>query len=198
MARSGKKTKETVPSQRMTNSPGGIQAGGNVMVTSDRRVISSIVLYISMEADTSPSKPTEIQTDAGLESALALFTRDKTRIRFVTDFMVRDQQVTETCRRLTFVYTPETPGQILGKPIDFLASVEELAVNYADIFATERFDTTRANTRFHCSVFVNGVTVATISGEVKPAGALASGQANWNVSNAFSRIPTNYSSTVSR
>jgi hypothetical protein len=185
-------------SQTMTNSPGGIQAAGNVVVTSDRRLITSIVLRVAVEAETSPATPTEVQTDVGLSSALALFTTDKTRIRFVTDFMIQDQQLSATRRRLSFVYTPETSEQVLGKPIEFLGSIGILAVNYAEIFRTERFNTAREGTRLNCSVIVNGISVAMISTDVQPFGALASGQVNVNVAEAFARIPASYASAVSR
>ena len=39
--------------QTMTNSPGGIQAGGNVIVTaSDKKLINAITLHIAIETDT--------------------------------------------------------------------------------------------------------------------------------------------------
>jgi hypothetical protein len=186
------------PSQTMINSPGGIQAVGDVIIASDRRVINSIVLNVSVETETAPSKATEVQTDAGLSSALALFTRDKTRIRFVTDFMIRDQQVTETRRRLSFTYSPETPAAILGKPVDFLSAIDVLAVNYAEIFTTEHFDTSQTETRLQCIVMVNGISVSTINLDVKSTGTLSKGQANVSVAEAFSRIPGIYASSVSR
>ena len=40
------------PIQNMINSPGGIQAGGNVTITSDRRVINSMMLRVTVEAET--------------------------------------------------------------------------------------------------------------------------------------------------
>lgn len=186
------------PTQTMINSPGGIQAGGDVTVNSDRRLINSIVLQVSIETQTIASTVTDVKVSAGLGSALALFTANKTRFRFVTDFMIRDQQLTPVQRRLTFVYTPETPTELLGKPIELLASINLLAVDYAKIFATKHFDTTIGDTIFNCSVIINGVSVATISAGVKPAGSLGTGQANLNVVEVFSKIPGAYAAAVSR
>jgi hypothetical protein len=188
---------ETGQTQTMINSPGGIQAGGNVTVNSDRRLINSIVLQVSIETLTIASTVTDVRVDLGLGSALALFTADRNRFRFVTDFMIRDQQLTPTRRRLSFVYSPETPTELLGKPIELLASVNALAVNYADIFATKHFDTTVGDTKLTCSVTVNGIAVATISAGVQPPGALGAGQTNFAVAEAFLKIPEFYATAVS-
>jgi hypothetical protein len=195
------KSSASIPSsgsQTMINSPGGVQAGGDVTIASDRKLINSIVLDVSVETETAPSKPTGVQTDIGLGSALALFTRDKTRIRFVTDFQVRVQQVAETRRRIAFTYTPETPGDILGKSVDFLSAIDVLVVNYAELFATEHFDTAQTNTRLQCVVRVNGIAVSTITAGVAPTGALSMGQASLRVAEEFSVIPDTYASAVAR
>jgi hypothetical protein len=117
----------------MINSPGGIQATGNVTVNSDRRVINSMTVRVTVETETPLTDPGEEGTDAGLQSVIGLFTTDKTRIRLSTDFMIRDQQVSSTKRRLMFTYTPETPEQVLGKPVDFLAYIDLLGVNYKEM-----------------------------------------------------------------
>jgi hypothetical protein len=191
-------TPKPTPSQTMINSPSGVQAAGDITIASDRRVINSMALNVSVETETAPSKLTEVQMDVGLSSTLALFTRDKTRIRFVTDFMIRDQQVTETRRRLSFSYSPETPADVLGKPVDFLSAIDVLAVNYAEIFATEHFDTSQTETRLQCAVMVNGIAVGTINLGVKPTGTLSKGQANVSVAETFSKIPSVYALAVSR
>lgn len=180
----------------MINSPGGIQAGGNVTITSDRRVINAITLRISVDTETPVTTPTEVGTDAGLQSIVGLFTKDKTRIRFATDFLLRDQQVSETHRRISFTYTPETPEEILGKPLDFLSSIDVLAVNYAEIFGIKKFDTSRSKSQLQCVVSVNGVAVATINTDIPP-GTLK-GQANFSVAQAFTSIPAAYESAVAK
>jgi hypothetical protein len=186
------------PTQTMINSPGGIQAGGDVTVNSDRRLINSIVLQVLIETQTIVSTVTDVKVSAGLGSALALFTADKTRFRFVTDFMIRDQQLTPTLRRLTFVYTPETPTELLGKPIELLASINLLVMDYAKIFSIKHFDTTLGDTILNCYVIINGVSVATVSAGVQPTGALGAGQTNLNVGEVFSKIPDVYAAEVSR
>lgn len=187
-----------VPSQMMINSPGGIQAGGDVTINADRRLINSIVLHVSIDTQTIDSTVTDVKVSAGLGSALALFTAEKTRFRFVTDFMIRDQQLTPTQRRLSFVYTPETPTELLGKPLDLLASIDLLAVDYAKIFKIKHFDTTLGDTILNFSVIINGVSVVKISDRIQPTGVLGTGQTNLKVSKYFSKIPDIYAAAVSK
>ncbi|HOO49856.1 MAG TPA: hypothetical protein PLU81_10825 [Deltaproteobacteria bacterium] len=182
----------------MINSPGGIQAGGDVTINADRRLINSIALHVSIDTQTIDSTVTDVKVSAGLGSALALFTAEKTRFRFVTDFMIRDQQLTPTQRRLTFVYTPETPTELLGKPIELLASINLLAVDYAKIFKIKHFDTTLGDTFLNCSVIINGVSVVKISDRVQPTGVLGAGQTNLDVGDKFSQIPDVYTAAVSK
>ena len=85
-------------SQSMVNSPGTFQARRDVIVTSDRRLIQSIQLRIAIDYPTPATQPTEKETDVRMQSAIALFATDKTRIRFVSDWTITHQQV---CAGLT-------------------------------------------------------------------------------------------------
>lgn len=183
--------------QTMINSPGGIQAGRDVVIQSDRRLIQSLVLRTSVEVETAATDVTEVQTDVGLQSALALFTTDKTRIRFVTDYQVMDKQVRPNRRRLSFVYTPETPSEIQGREVRFLESIHILAINYAEIFKLEQFATNKEPVTFLLTVEVNGVALGSISTVSEP-GVLSAGQANMDVSAFFRELPKAYDKAVSR
>jgi len=72
------------------------------------------------------------------------------------------------------------------------------AVNYAEVFEIEHFDTSNTDAWLQCVVVVNGIVVSTITVDVKPTGALSKGQANLGVAEAFSKIPAIYASAVSR
>ena len=185
-------------SQTMIDSPGSIQAGGDVVVAADRRLIQSIRLYVSIETDTPATAVSGPQTDVGLGSVIALFTRDETRIRFASDFKVVDHQRTSNRRRLSFVYEPETPMEVLGKPVAFLGMIDALTVNYAEIFRTEGFDTQNGQTELECAVVVNGIPIAKIRAAVQPPGTLGQGQASLQVADVFGRIPNAYTAAVSR
>jgi len=183
--------------QTMTNSPGGIQAGRDVVVASDKRLIHSLSIRVFIDTDTPAAESSHVETDVGLGSIIALFTRDKSRFRFKSDFTLRDQQVSKTRRQIGFVYTPEIPAQILGKEVDFLGNVEVLAVNYSDIFRTIGLKTKDKNARLQCAILLNGVEVGNFDVGENPPGTLDAGQANLVVAEAFSRIPATYKNIVS-
>ena len=185
------------PTQTMINSPGAIQAGGNVTISSDRHLIHSMTLRVTIETTTPSTAPNEAGTDAGLQSIIGLFTKDKTRIRFATNFTLQDQQVSETNRRLTFTYTPETPEEILGKPVEHLSLIDVLAVNYSEIFQIKKFDTALTPSVFQCAISVNGILVGSLKTDVPP-GTFTKGQANLVVAPAFEGIPARYENAVAR
>jgi hypothetical protein len=183
-------------SQTIINSPGSIQAGGNVTISSDRRLISTLQLLIRVQSKTPTTRTTDAEIGAGLGSIVALLTKDSVLIRFASDFMITDQQVTPTLRCLSFRYAPENPKQILGQPVDFLVNVEALIVNYAMIFKTLGFNTNNDSTWLKCTVLLNGVDVAELSAEVNTSGTLSAGEAIMNVSQSFAGIPARYAKTV--
>jgi len=111
---------------------------------------------------------------------------------------VRNQQVTETNRRISFVYNPETPSEILGQPIEFLASIKVLGVNFADIFKTEKFAVNGEPVTLHLSLLLNGLTVVSDYKLDSPAGGLTGGQCNADVSNIFTNIPGAYRAALSK
>ena len=156
----------------------------------------SIELRVTVESTTTPLVPGSETFDSGLGSVVALFTIDKQRFRFVSDARVFDQQVTETRRRLRFVYTPEDPTQVLGRPIAFLETFDVLAVNYVEIFQTEKFDTSLGGTAFECVIVVNGLPIAQVRADVQPNGLLSKQQANLNVAETFSKIPAAYKTII--
>lgn len=182
--------------QTMTNSPGGIQAGRDVVIQSGSRVIQSLVLRVSVEVETPETKTTEVQTDMGLQSAIALFTKDNTRIRFVTDFRITDQQVKPRLRRLGFVYTPETPNQIQGQDVRFLESVNMLTVKYNEIFEALKFAQNKEAVSLRFTVELNGVEVGSMPAVAAP-GVLSSVQASMDVSALFREITKTYNKAVS-
>jgi hypothetical protein len=205
-SRTGKETRPTEigepsgeqqwPNQSIINSPGAIQAGRDVIISADPQLVRSIELRVAVETTTTPLVPDAETFDWGLGSVIALFTKEKQRFRFVSDARVFDQQVTDTRRRVRFVYTPEDPGQVLGRPIALLETFDVLAVNYVEIFQTEKFDTSLGGTAFECGIVVNGLPVAQIRADVQPTGLLNRQQANLNVADTFGKIPAAYKAII--
>lgn len=75
-----------VLSQTMINSPGGIQAGGNVTVNADRRFIQTLILKVVMELETAPTpvtKPGDPTMNMAFGPGLGLFTHDAALYRLV-------------------------------------------------------------------------------------------------------------------
>lgn len=184
------------PNQSIINSPGAIQAGRDVIISADPQLIRSIELRVAVETTTTALAPASETFDFGLGSVIALFTRNKQRFRFASDMRVFDQQVSERRRRLRFVYTPEDPPELLGRPIAVLETFEVLALNFVEILQTEKFDTALGGTVFECVIVVNGLPIAQVRAEVQPNGLLNKQQANLNVAETFSKIPAAYKAAV--
>jgi hypothetical protein len=85
----------------------------------------------------------------------------------------------------------------MGKPVDFLSSIDVLAVNYSEIFNIKKFDTSQSKSQIQCAIAVNGIPVATINTDVL-AGVLSKGQASMKVAEAFASIPAAYEAAVAR
>lgn len=198
---SNEKLKESQPpqtiTQTMNDSPGGIQAGRDVIIQSDRRLVQSLVLQVTIDSQTSEKPTTHQEMDFGLISTTALFTKDKTRIRFVSDGRIFDQQVSPKLRRLKLSYSPESPNEVNGNAVDFLSSINMFAVNYVEILKTENFAQNDELIVFRLSVILNGIELGSMNAN-STAKILTSGQANLDVSSLFNRIPEAYNKAVSQ
>jgi len=185
------------PHQTMTNSPGGIQAGRDVILNSDRRIVHTMTVRVVIETETPPAKPGGVETSTGLYAPIAFSTKEKARIRFTTDAQFQEHQVTETRKRFMFNYIPETPEQILGKPIEDLANIDVLAVNYAEFLREVKLDATKAAATVKGAVSVNGVAVGTFTLGVPP-GHLTQVLETSDVAPTFAGIPAAYAAAVAR
>lgn len=185
------------PSQTIINSPGAIQAGRDVNIVADPQLIKSIELRISIRTTTSPKTPGPEEYDFGLGSVVALFTSSKERFRFASDMKVYDQQISDNYRRIRFVYQPEDPPQILGRPISLLGSFEVLALNFTEILKTLNVDTSLGETALECGVIVNGLPLARVVVAL-PQGVWNKEQANIDVREAFGKIPEAYSAALKK
>jgi len=183
--------------QTMVNSPGGIQALGNVTIASDQRIIHTMELRVSLEIETLKAAVSDETRDVGLTSIVALFTKDGSRIRFESDATIRDQQVSPDVRRLSFVYRPENPSDMLGKPVASLASLEAFAVDYSEILNMKQIRVEEAASRLFCIVLVNGVAVGQLRAALSN-GTIAKRGLSWTVEKVFAEMPTVYAEALSR
>jgi hypothetical protein len=175
-------------SQLMVNSPGGVQS---VTLNQTRNLIHSFGIGVTIDRVTPPLAPDERQTSTGIQSAIALFTTNLTRIRFVSDWSWSTHQVNSNKNRVSFNYSPETPTDILGRDIEFLKEIDVIAFNYSGFFTGEESAT------LSISLLINGLEMGPIS-IATPAGALKAGQGNANVRGAFQQIPDRYQAIIAQ
>ena len=124
---------------------------------------------------------------------VALFTEDKTRHRFVTDFKVGDQQVSEVLRRLTFVYSPETPTELYGRPIEYLTRIDTFACRF-DALLKQMGVEMVGPANLQISLLVNGVEVVALRDQRADPKLLLEQQAILPAGESFKHIPEAYAS----
>jgi hypothetical protein len=154
-------------------------------------VIRSLELYVDLYIPTAPKPVTDAGTDVGLQSTVALFTQDKTRHRFSTDFKLTDQQISERVRKLSFVYQPESPNEIYGRPIDYLKHIDVFACRFGDILKEEHAEFAGPG-KLDLRLLLNGVEVVDLRNQEGDPRVLLDQQAMLPVAEAFQAIPTVY------
>lgn len=154
-------------------------------------IIQSLELHVFVNIKTPESQITDKETSAGLSSVIALFARDKTRYRLITDFQFTVQQIAPTIKTIGFIYRPENPLQILGKQLDFLKNIDNFVCNYQNFLKTVKIDDNLGGT-IDINVFVNGVDVIALRDLSLNAGVLSGGQAMLDINESFAKIPERY------
>jgi len=71
----------------------------------------------------------------GIGSAIALFDENQYRIRFVTDGTWEDSKGDNGFKKLSFLYRPESPEQILGKDILYVNNFKMLGVDFSEFLS---------------------------------------------------------------
>lgn len=151
-------------------------------------VIHTLELHVSVDAITPPSEPEPKGTSMGLSSVVALFSKDKIRYRFVTDYQYTIQQVDATTKRMTLRYEPEDPVQLLGRQINYLENIEKFVCDYSRLFEISGFGASSDNYTVKISVLINGVETIVIVGTPVEKILLSSGQAILDVSEGFTHV----------
>jgi hypothetical protein len=159
-------------------------------------VINSLEIYVKLDEITENKVPGEKSTSVGIQSVVALFTKEKTRHRFVTDFQFSYQQLSPNIRRAMFVYGPEEPTKILGKSIDYLNGMEVFAANFTKFIDLVGFDRKNQDHMISLTVLLNGVEIVTLNNLPIPQGQLYSGQLNLDVTESFVNISGRYQQQI--
>ena len=140
--------------------------------------------------------PGQKSTSAGIQSVVALFTKEKVRHRFVTDFQFSFQQLSPNIRRAMFVYRPEEPTKILGKKIDYLNDIEMFAANFSNFIDHIGFDRKNQEHMISITVLLNGVEIVTLNNLAITEGSLYSGQLNFEITKSFQNISERYQEQI--
>ncbi|MCK5100079.1 MAG: hypothetical protein KAR45_18355 [Desulfobacteraceae bacterium] len=159
-------------------------------------VISSLEIRVNLDEITKDKVPSEKSTSAGIQSVVALFTKEKIRHRFVTDFQFSFQQLSPNIRRAMFVYRPEEPTKILGKSIDYLNDIEMFAANFTDFIDPIGFDRHIQEHMISLTVLLNGVEIVTLNNLAITTGNLYSGQLNLDMTKSFQNISESYQEQI--
>lgn len=158
--------------------------------------ISNIELRVFLDEVTPKKKITELSTSAGIQSAVAFFNNKDERFRFVTDFQVSEQQISDNIHRGTLIFKPEDPNQILGKNIKILESFKVFVYNFKDFTQYFGFDKSNKTNLLSLVLFVNGIELTNVQNIPHENGKLYEGQLSIPVEQLFKDIETTYQQKI--
>ncbi len=164
----------------------------NIETKKNDSIIRSLELRVAMDMFVPDGENIVEGTSVGLTNVVGLFSLDKTRYRFISDYKFLISKIEPDKQRLTLVYQPETPDQIMGKKIDFLRDMKILAINYSDFLKTIKLKIDQDKPIiFNVDVILNGVKVISISNNVL-ASTICNGQASMEIGKYFQDVDKIY------
>ncbi|RJP59049.1 MAG: hypothetical protein C4541_06895 [Candidatus Auribacter fodinae] len=176
----------------------GDYVAGN-KITNEDSVIRSLELKIHLDyvpLDGVEGKVKNNDTSFGLANVLALFSKEKVRYRFITDYKYSESTLESGKNRISFHYKPEDSDQILGKPIKFLKDMQVLGLNYSEFIKEAQLKIDKSKPIvLQWNVYLNSVKVFTVSSEVI-ADTICNGQAQMGIGSYFRDIDNVYQKAV--
>lgn len=161
-------------------------------------IIKTLELRVNIIMSIPQEKNIEEGTSVGLANIVGLFSSDKTRYRFISDYKFSLSRADSDKQKLTLVYTPETVDQIIGKKIDFLKDMKILAINYSDFLKTINLTIDRnQSVTFNIDIILNGIKVTSITDNVL-ANTICDGQAHMGIGKYFQNIDKVYAEIASK
>ncbi len=161
-------------------------------------IIRTLELQVTMDIFAPEGENIEEGTSVGLSSVVGLFSSEKTRYRFITDYKFSVSKAGLNKQKLTLIYQPESPDQIIGKKIDFLRNMELLVINYSDFLKTIKLKIDKEKPiGFNLDIVLNGIKVVSLSENVL-ASTICNGQAQMRVQQYFKDIDKAYSEISSK
>jgi hypothetical protein len=160
-------------------------------------LINSMEIRVQIHATTTGKGRIEGGTSVGLANAIALFSKDGKRYRFITDFEFTTQQMDSVTKVLRLVYFPETPNEILGKHIQFLQDMDVLVIDYSDFLKGIHFLRKVEGTMItKVQVVINGIEALSFAASESHPGVFSEGQSSIDVGGYFLNILEEYGKRV--
>lgn len=177
--------------QQNSTNPVGIIGNNNTVISQNLdKKIRTMELAVSIDSFLPKGSVVNEGTSAGLSNAVALFSKDKTRYRFISDYQFTISKLEFGKQKLFLIYKPEDPNQLIGKNIEILKDMDALVINYAE-FLKEiglNIDENKMLT-FNLDIILNNVKVYSVLKDV-PASTILGGQAKMNID--FKNIDNSY------
>jgi hypothetical protein len=182
--------------QSMINSPGGIQAAGNVTIVRSNDVLHSLFVDVTFEAATPDAQTGPPSWNEGIQMLGAIETADGIQIRLATDWRYEDHQQTARSRRLFFRFAPESPASLSGRSVDDLKRFTKILLGLKKAF--EHFGFAQESTTVLATIRIvaNGVEVAESTAAVSRAQLLAQDTSTINIAPAVAGISQKYHAAV--
>lgn len=159
--------------------------------------INSLELRIMLDFFPKKGIGKEEGKSIGIDSVVALSSADNIIYRFITDGTWVFSKLKSDRQRLTLIYKPESPEQILGKKINILRDMSLLRVNYSEFFKTIGLNVDdHFPIIFNVDMFINGIQVVSISQNVLQS-TICNGQASMNIRQYFNNIDEKYKTKIS-
>lgn len=151
--------------------------------SADDNIIRDIKFKIILDIPLVEGASFKEKKDFGLANAVALFSKDEIRYRFVSDYKLSWSRSESSLQRLELNYAPETPEQILGKDVTILKDIRTLKVNFSEIIKTTNLKIDRDKLAiFKWTIFLNGIPRLINDSEVLGS-VLTDGQAKLEIPN---------------
>jgi len=152
------------------------------------------LMEFKISIDSTPEPGTKINegTSVGLSNAVALFSKDETRYRFITDYQFTISKLPSGQQRLTLNYKPEDVNQLIGQKIEILKEMDMFVLNFSEFLRTIKLNVDRNKlVIFNWDMVINNIKVFSTS-ENMPASTILDGQAKMDVN--FEDIEQTYKS----
>jgi len=152
------------------------------------------LMEFKISIDSTPEPGTKIRdgTSFGLSNVIVLFSKNKTRYRFITDYYYTISKLPSEQQRLTLNYIPEDGNQLIGEKIEVLKEMNTFMINFSEFLREINLNVDRSKlVILNWDMIINNIKVFSTSVNV-PASTILDGQAEMDIN--FEDIEQTYKS----